>query len=192
MPITFAWELQGSTPTSIVIADDDVLRFAGATFADPIVVGEYNDSTHVKDGDDGSDKSSGNTPNNVKFISQSGGTGGDSQADWGDGTEDLDQITNAEATLKITITNDTNVTVTDAVFYSYNGVTPATAPVGMDVRAAEVGDANWTQAEGSASPLELTDSSTPATSHDFYIALSKSPTGVGIKTSTDRFEAVIQ
>jgi len=31
-----------------------------------------------------------------------------------------------------------------------------------------------------------------ATSHDFYIVLSKSPTAVGVKTSTDRFEGVIQ
>lgn len=189
---TFAWTLQGVSPTTIVIADADVLRFAGATFADPISVGSYNDSTHVKDGNDSTDKSSGNTPNNVKFISQTGGTGGDSQADWGGGTEDLDQITTAEATLKIAITEAFNITVSDAVFYCYNGVTPATAPVGMDVRAAEVGNANFTEAEGSGSALAIADSLTPATTHNFYIALSKSPTAVGLKTSTDRFEAVIQ
>jgi len=191
MALAFAWELQGGTDTVIDIGASDVLRFSGALFADPIPVGEYNGSTHVKTSI-GGDKSSANTPNNNKFISQTGGTGGDSQADWGDGTEDLDQITDAEATLHVNVTNDTNVTVTDAVFFSYNGVTPATAPVGMDVRAAEVGDANFTQAEGSASALAITDSTTPATSHDFYIVLSKSPTAVGVKTSTDRFEGVIQ
>lgn len=186
-----AFYLQGVTPTEIDFSADDVLRFAAATFASAIFVNQYNDTTHVKT-DGGADKSSANTPNNNKYISQAGGTGGDSQADWGDGTEDLDQISEAEATLKISITDVANFVVHDAVFYSYNGVTPATAPVGMNVKAAEVGNANFTDAEGSGSSLALADQLTPATSHDFYIALSKSPTAIGLKTSTDRFEGVLE
>ena len=189
--IAFAWYLQGITPTEIDPDADDVLRFAGALFADPIYVAAWNDSTHVKT-DAGADKSSGNTPNNVKFISQAGGTGGDSQADWGDGTEDLDAITDAEATLHVNISDAANFTITDLVFFSYNGVDVAVAPTGMNVKAAEVGDANFTDAEGSGSPLELADSSTPATSHDFYIAVSKSPTVVGLQESVDRLEGVMQ
>lgn len=189
---TFTWTLQGSTPTVIDNGSGDILRFSGAAFADAIYVGEYNDSTHVKTSG-GADKSSGNTPNNVKFISQTGGTGGDSQADWGDGTEDLDQITEAEATLEINVADASNVTVVDAVFYSYDpGQTTADALAGQDVRAAEVGDANWTEIEGSGNALALDDSSTPAMSHDFYIAVSKSPTAIGIKSDKLRFEAVIQ
>lgn len=187
---TFTRTLQGLTPTTI--DPQDVLQFAGAGgFNTPVFVGQYNDTTHVKDGDDDSNKSSGNTPNNVKFISQTGGTGGDSQADWGDGTEDLDQITTAEATLKINVADASNVTVTDVVFYSYDGVTPADPAADLDVRAAEVGDANWTECEGSANALALGDSLTPAMSHDFYIAVSKSPGAYGLITDKLRFEAVV-
>lgn len=198
MAVTFDIELQGASPTTIVPIDPldplvgDFLRFAGAGFTDPIFVNGWNDSTHVREAN-GTDKSNGNTPNNVKFISQTGGTGGDSQADWGDGTEDLDQITNAEATLKIDVTEGVNITITDAVFYSYDdGGVPVDPPVGMSVKAAEVGDTNFTDAEGSANALLLNDKLTPATTHSFYIALSKSPTAIGLNQCFDRFEVVIQ
>lgn len=191
MAVTFLWELQGSTPTEIDYDADDILRFSGAAFADAVIVGGYNDSTHVKTSI-GGDKSSANTPRNNKFISQAGGTGGDSQADWGGGTEDLDQITTAEAALKITITEGVNVTVTDAIIYSYDGITPATPTSGMTIQMAEVGDTNFAQPAGSGAALALTDSSTPATSHDFFIVISKSPTTVNLKTDTIRFEGVIQ
>lgn len=175
---TFTWTLQGSTPTTIDATD--IIQFAGAAgFDSKITVGQYNDTTHVKSSV-GANDSSGNNPNNVKFISQSGGTGGDSQADWGDGTEDLDQITNGEATLKINFADASSVITEDAILYAYDGSTPATAPTGVDFRAAEVGDTNWTQAEGSGSALTITDD-TASTSHDYYIAVSASPTSVGLK-----------
>lgn len=191
MAVTFAWALQGVTPTTI--DSDDILQFAGVNgFNDPVFVGQYNDTTHVKSSV-GADDSSANTPNNNKFISQAGGTGGDSQADWGDGTEDLDQITTAEASLKITVSEAVNITVTDILFYTYEqgGATTDPAP-DIDVKAAEVGDANFTSPEGSAAALALADSSTPATSHNFYIVISQSPEAVGLKPATMRFEAVVQ
>lgn len=183
---TFAWQLQGGSPTTI--DSQDVLQFAGGTFDSPIPVNTYNESTHVKDGDDDSDKSSSNTPNNNKFVSQSGGTGGDSQADWGDGTEDLDQITNGEAALKVNFSDASSVEVVDAVIYSYDGSTPATPASNVDVRLAEVGDANFTEAEGSGAALALTDQDTPATSHDYYIVASMSPATAGLKTGKLRME----
>lgn len=181
---TFTWELQGTTPTTIEATDK--VQFAGSAFDSAIAVTEWNDSTHVKSSG-GSNDSSGNTPNNVKFISQSGGTGGDSQADWGDGTEDLDAITNAEATLKINFSDASSVATSDAVFYAYDGTTPATAPVNVSIVAAEVGDANWTTIEGSGSALALEDN-TAATSHDYFIAVSASPDTAGLKTGSLRIE----
>ena len=163
------------------------MQFAGSGgFDSKITVGQYNDSTHVKSSG-GANDSSGNTPNNVKFISQTGGTGGDSQADWGDGTEDLDAITNAEATLLINFSHGSSVITEDAIFYAYDGTTPATAPVGITFVAAEVGDANWTAAEGSGSPVTINDDTT-ATSHDYYIACSASPDSVGLKEFALRIE----
>ena len=130
----------------------------------------------------GADDSTGNTPNNVKFVSASGGTGGDSQADWGDGTEDIDAITDAEATLKVSFGHTSSVVTTGAIFYAYDGTTPATAPTDIDVQAFEVGDTNFTEAEGSGSALALDDNTTAET-HDYYIGVSCSPASVGEKTA---------
>jgi len=176
---TFVWLLQGTTPTTIDATD--IIQFAGATFDSAITVDAYNDSTHVESSV-GADDSTGNTPNNVKFISQAGGGAGDSQGDWGDGTEDIDAILQAECTLKVTFSHASAVAVTANTFFAFDGTTPATAPVEIDVRAAELADINFTEAEGSASALTITDSGS-STSHDFYILVSASPTTVGEKTA---------
>jgi hypothetical protein len=77
MMATFTWALQGGTPTTV--GATDIVQLAGsAGFDSKITVGEYNDTTHVKS-NVGANDSSGNTPNNVKFISQTGGTASDSQ-----------------------------------------------------------------------------------------------------------------
>lgn len=181
----FTVSLQGTSPT--VIGATDFLQFANDIFGSRITVGQYNNSTHVESSV-GANDSSGNTPNNVKFISQTGGTGGDSQGDWGDGTEDIDQITDAEATLKINFATDGNVSIEDAIIYAFDGTTPATPPTGVDVRMFEVGDNLFTQAEGNAAALELADQTTPADSHDYFIGLSLSPTQVGQLSGKLRLE----
>ena len=177
---TYIWTLQGVTPTTIDATD--IIQFAGAGgFDTAITVDAYNDTTHVESSV-GADDSSGNTPNNNKFISQAGGTGGDSQADWGDGTEDIDQITDAECTLKINFSHGVAVSITNHILYAYDGTTPATGPTEVDFRAAEQGDTNFTEAEGSGAPVTVGDSGS-ATSHDFYFLISASPTTVGEKTA---------
>jgi hypothetical protein len=181
---TFVWQLQGTAPTTIDATDK--LQFANGIFDGKITVGEYNDSTHVKS-NIGADDSAGNTPNNVKFISQAGGGGGDSQADWGDGTEDLDAILNGECTLKITFSDPSSVITEDAIFYAYDGAVVANPPAGVTFVAAEKGDTNWTGAEGNGGALALTDQVT-ATDHYFYIACSACPDSVGLKSFKVRIE----
>jgi hypothetical protein len=194
---TFKWYLQsvdvyGQDTEVRGDPDDDILQFAGSAFDEPVFVGEYNDTTHVKSSG-GSDLSDGNVPNNNKFVSQAGGTGGDSEVSInGAAAQDLDTVTESEAALRIDVSEVSSVIVTDAVFYSYDGTTPATAASDIDVRAAEVGNANFSQPEGSGSALSLADSDTPSTDHSFYIVISKSPEAVGLKQDKLRFEAVIQ
>lgn len=186
---TFTWELQGSTPTEI--GETDILQFAGAAFDDPVFVNEYNDTTHVKS-DVGADLSSGNTPNNNKFISQAGGVGGDSEVQVNGGaTVNLDTLVDADAALHINITDVSAIELSQGTFFSYNGVNPAVPLSGIDVRAAEIGNANFTQAEGSGSALALQDQAAN-TNHDFYIVISKSPTAVGLKSDKLRIEVVMQ
>lgn len=177
---TFTWYLQGSSDTTIEATD--IVQFAGSGgFDSKVTVGAYNDSTHVSSSG-GAEDSSGNTPNNNKFISQAGGTGGDSQADWGDGTEDIDQILDAECAIKINFSDGASVITESAIFYAYDGSTTTSAPTGVTFVAAESGDTNFTGAEGSGSALSLTDQGA-STSHDFFIIPSVSPDSVGLKDS---------
>lgn len=170
---TYTWSLQGTSPTTIDATD--IVQFAGSGgFDTPITVGEYNDTTHVES-NVGADDSSGNTPNNVKYIAS--GT-----ADWGDGTESLTNMLTTEATLLINFSDASSVTTTSHIFYAYDGSTTTAVPTGVTFQAAEQGDAAWTNAEGSAAALTVTDD-TAATSHDYYIAVSASPESVGEKTA---------
>lgn len=176
---TFTWYLQGTSPTTIEATD--IVQFAGATFDSAITVGAYNDSTHVESSV-GANDSSANTPKNSKFISQTGGTGGDSQVDIGGGTVDLDSISTANSPIKINFSDAASVVTTGAIFYAYDGSTTTVAPTGVTFVAAEQGDANWTAAEGSAAAVTITDD-TAATSHDYYLLASVSPDSVGEKTA---------
>lgn len=176
---TYTWYLQGTSPTTI--GATDLIQFAGAAFDDAITVGQYQDTTHVESSG-GANSSSGNGPKNSKFISQAGGTGGDSQVDIGGGTVDLDTISTANSPLKINFSHGTSVIVVNHTIYAYDGSTTTNGPTEVDFRIAEQGDANWTEAEGSAAALGVTDDTT-ATSHDFFFLISASPTTVGEKTA---------
>ena len=170
---TFIFSLQGTTPT--VIDATDRLQFAGASgFDAKVTVAAYNDTTHVKSSAN-ADDSSGNTPKNNKYIS---GT----TADWGDGVENLNLITDAECALKINFSDAASVAITGAIFYAYDGVTTTDVPTGVTFQAAEQGAANWVNAEGSAAAVTLADSAA-ATSHDYFIAVSASPESVGLKSA---------
>jgi len=170
---TFTFTLQGSSDT--VIGATDRLQFAGAGgFDSKVTVGAYNDSTHVKSSADAND-SNGNSPENNKYVS---GT----TADWGDGVENLNLITEAECALKINFSDAASVEITGAIFYAYDGTTPTAVPTGVTFQAAEQGDAAWTNAEGSAAAVTLADQAA-ATSHDYFIAVSASPESVGLKSA---------
>lgn len=166
--------VQGTTPTTLEATDS--LAFSAGTFDSAILVDEYNAATHVRSSG-GADDSSANTPNNVKYVASTTG-------DWGDGTESMANITDGECTMKVTVSYDSNITVTDFEIYAFDGTTPATAPVGMTVYMAESGE-NWSNVGGSAAALSIADSSTPATSHDFYISVSATPTSVGVKSDNE-------
>lgn len=177
---TFVWTLQGGSPTTIDATD--IVQFAGAGgFDSKVTVGAYNDTTHVSSSV-GANDSSGNTPKNSKFISQTGGTGGDSQVDIGGGTVDLDSVSTANCPIKINFSDAASVSTSSAIFYAYDGSTTTVAPTGVTFVAAEQGDANWTAAEGSAAAVTLADQGA-STSHDFYILASVSPDSVGLKSA---------
>jgi len=175
---TYTWYLQGTSPTTIEATD--IIQFAAATFDSKITVSEYNDSTHVESSI-GANDSDGNSPYNSKFISNDGGTAGDGQVDIGAGTVDIDTVSEANCPLKINFSHASAVSVTDHIIYAYDGTTTTAVPTGVTFYIAEQGNANWTNAEGSAAALAVGDSGS-ATSHDFFFLISASPESVGEKT----------
>lgn len=173
MALTKTVVLQGATPTTVEATD--YLAFHNGTFGQPITVGEFNGGTSVR-ASGGTDDSASNTPKNSKYIAS--GT-----VDIGGGTVALNTISTANCPLKITLTESVNITVTNITMYAYDGTTPANAPTDMEVYLAEQGDSAWVQAHGSGSALTLGDSTTPATTHNFYVLISVKPTSVGVKSA---------
>lgn len=175
---TYAWTLQGTSPTTIEATD--TIQFAGSGgFDSAITVGEYNDTTHVE-GSGGANDSSANSPKNSKYLTSS-------TVDIGAGSVSLSTVADADCPLKINFSHGSAVAITNHILYAYDGAVTTNAPSGVNVQLAEQGDTNWTQAHGSGSALSIADSAS-ATSHDFYILASASPTSVGAKTFTLRDE----
>jgi len=171
---SFTHYLQGATPTEISATDK--LWLAGGAFATKITVDDYNTSTHVKTDAD-ADKSSANTPRNNMFVAA-----GTVSVD-GNTAINVADATTANCTLKITFDGDAgDVETENGKFYAYDGTTPATAPTGMTVQAAEPGNAEWKAVGGSAAALDLGDNSSAAATHDFYLLVSAKPTAVGEKS----------
>lgn len=176
----FTWKLQGTTNTEIT--ETDYLFFCNGTFNSNIVVDEFNESTHVKT-NAGIDKSSGNTPKNNKYISNT-----EIQVDGGS-TVNLNTISNSDAALTINVTDGT-FAIEDALFYTFNGASPSQPSEYIDTYAAEVGDSEWTHAINRTAGLPLNNKTTN-TSHDYYIAISISPQNPGIVNATMRLEGVM-
>lgn len=174
MAFTKTGYIQGGTATEI--GATDTVSFTGGAFGTPIVVGEYNDGTYVRSSG-GTDQSTGNTPHNSKYL-----TGSTVSINGGE-SANLNSVTTANCPLRITLTNDTNITVADIEMFGFDGTTATNAPSGVTLYLAKQGDTNWTQAAGSSALIEYADSSTPATSHNFYGLMSLSPSSVGEKTA---------
>jgi len=190
--------------TDVRIETGEALGFFGPEgYGDPLSIGEYNGRTFVTSTD-------GDTPyeecDNCKKISSSGVVIGQT----GNGIN-LRNLPNYLATINIRFTHPQEVLVQNARLIAFDGNDQAVAPVGLDVYGAEiihtsrlqsdtgVGDTSWLKMEGSGVQLDLVDS--PATSgisplgpasldtrHDWFVALSVTPTTPGDKTFSFRAE----
>ena len=184
MALTQDWKSQGTTATTIDATDS--IAFSDGTFGHPIQVGSYNDGTHVRTSG-GTDKSASNSPHNTKYLTST------TMSLNGGASANLSTLTTANSPLKITVSESVNITVTGVKMYAYDGTTTTNAPSGMNVYLAEQGDTSWKLAHGSGNALSLNDQTTAATTHDFYVAISASPTSVGVKSANKlRLEFVYQ
>ena len=170
-------------------------------FGTSVVVGEYPDSAYITNA---AGAIQGPQAENNKYSSASG-------VDLGVGQILLTQLPNYQTTLNIAFTHTSAVKVQNARLYFYDRTSENNAPSGVTVKAAEIvhpdntqtisgsGDSLW-QVPAGSSYLPLVDSpgisglspngpDTSDTRHDWYVAVSPTPTSAGAK---DKFGVMMK
>lgn len=183
--------------TDVKIDIGEALGFFGSDgFGDPLSLNEFNGRTFVTN-------ISGSIAyeecDNCRRISSSGVIVGQT----GTGIN-IRNLPNYLATVNLRFTHPQAVLVQNAQLIAYDGTNPINAPTGLNVYGAEIihtsrlqteagtGDTTWTQMEGSGQQLNLVNSpgtsgisplgpATTDTRHDWYVALSVTPTIPGDK-----------
>lgn len=188
----------------IKIDTGEALGFFGPNgFGDPLSLNEFNGRTFITNPSGSVALEEGD---NCLKVSTSGliiGQIGDEI--------NLQNLPNYLTTINLRFTHPQEVLVQDVRLIAFDGIDPDNAPSGLDVFGAEIihtsrlqtdtgtGDTLWLQLTGSSQQLDLVDS--PATSgisplgpasldtrHDWYIALSVTPTVPGDKTFSFRID----
>ena len=158
----------------------NTVGFFGASFGFSIRVGEYNTTTFRTNANG---TANGSQLPNIKFANTSGAFVGASLI-----AEELLEIENTLATLNVRLNTDNAIK-----FRAFDRVNINNNPSGVVIFAAEVrkdqasvrgsGDQFWQQIFGSGSVLDLFDQTTENnTQHDWYVALTATPTSIGEKT----------
>jgi hypothetical protein len=165
-------------------------------FGYSISVGSYNGRTFITDS---TGTAQGPEADNCKYLNTSGVIVGQT----GSGINLL-QLPNYLSTLNIRFSHTSAVKIQNAKIYAYDRSNKNNNPSGVNLYAAEIihpstiqnltgsGDSAWINIKGSGTTLSLVDSpgtsglspnggNTADTQHDWYVALSASPTSVGAK-----------
>ena len=174
MAISFEWRGHDGTDWNFVIGATNVFGFYGAGgFGSPIQVGHYNDSFHIKTSlSDDSDACAPPHLKNLKYIS-------DTEVSVNGGASVALTSIAQEDCIRISVLSDTNIQVIATRFYVYDGTNVDNAPANVTFKAFKQGNSNWSQPHGRSNALSLGDSTTPATSHYFYVGMSCSPVATG-------------
>lgn len=180
---TWTIKANGATSGQVTLGATDRLWFnSGTALTDNVTVGSYQDGTHVSDNADAHSASctSGGHISNVKYLTSS------TMSLDGAGSANLNTLTAGDATMEWTFVPDSgSVATSGAKFYAYS-TSDGTPVSGITVQAAEAAvSSSWTSIGTTglaANGLALADNAS-ASSHDFDIAISVSPTSTGAKTT---------
>lgn len=176
--------------------------FYGDGFGNSIAIGSYNAKTFITDS---TGTEQGPEINNCKYFSTSGVTLGSA------GSEiHLLQVPNYLATLNVRFEHTSAVQVQNAKLYAYDRVLKTNNPSGVTVWGAEIihpdtvqgmsgsGDAAWVNVSGSTylsmvsspgtSGLSPSGPTTTDSQHDWFVALTCTPTQVGSREFAAWFE----
>ncbi len=176
---TFTFTAQGTdtATTNQTLAATDRLGFYGANFGDAVTVNNYQDSTHAETSA-AAHLCTTTHINNTKYLS------GTTVSINGGASATLSSTVPAttQCPLKINFSDAASVATSSATFWVDDGTTNTAGPVGVTAQAAEKGNTSWIATAGSGTAVALANQAA-ATSHDFFILLSLSPTSVGTKTA---------
>lgn len=173
------WTVTAQLTTGTQTVDPtDRIWWNGTNFGDNVVVGAYQDSTHISSSGDVHECTT-NHVNNTKWLADSGAS---SVSLNGAAASNITALTTANAGLKFNFSDPASIATSNGKFYAYNGTVDATAMAGVTFKAYEIGNGStWISANGSGAALTLANQAA-ATSHDFFIATSISPSSTGAKT----------
>lgn len=187
---TFTWEVYANTPAWMDVGANTIVFSGSGGLDTPITVGNWQEETHLGNGDPGTDQCGSNHVPNVEYIA-------DTQYDSGGGTETLNDtnLTAIECTMRVKFADASAVETSNGRFYAFDGSTTTNEAVGIEAYAFErgVSATTWTEinddsgnvgGDNSGERLPLTDQSS-GTEHYFYIAVSARPESVGSKTEFD-------
>jgi hypothetical protein len=171
------WTLTAQLTTgTLSVGATDRVWFNGTSFGDNVVVGSYQDSTHISNSSD-VHQCTTNHVHNVKYLTSTtfslDGGGSVSLA--------AGAPTTAQCPLKFNFSDGASVATSAGKFYAYDGSVDANAMAGVTFQAIEQSNTTWVAANGSGAAVNLANQSAN-TSHDFYIACSASPSSTGAKT----------
>lgn len=170
-----SWTLTAQLQTGTLnVGTSDHVWWNGAAFGDNIVIGDYQDSTHVADGSD-NQLDTISPVNNTKYVDAT-------HVSINGGGSSALPIATGSCGLLFNFSDPSSVQTSGAKVYVYDGVEDINAMEDITFYAAEGGQStSWVNANGLNSALVLQDQ-VASTSHNFYIATSLSPQTSGLKS----------
>jgi len=205
MSVTITFKAIKTDGSKINIGSSGMGFYGSGVFGTSVAVGYYQDKTYITNSDGSAE---GPECCNIKYVIGAAASGQISGTNYA-----LTDIPNTYAPLNICFTNTESCQVRNVNLYIYDRVNPANAPSGVQTQIAEIinptgtlavgdnngsGDAAWvllgtadpndphllSQSPGSGGYAAGSgDSTTSDTQHDWFIALSASPTTIGSKTA---------
>lgn len=161
--------------TELALNPTDHIWLNGLTYGTNVITGRYQDSTHVADSSD-VQRDTTSSVNNTKYASQS------TVKINGAAAVSVSTLTSGTVPFKFRFAHTSAVDTAEVKFYAYDGATDATPMQGVNFYAYEAygAETGWTAANGVGSALALREY-TDNTTHDWFVAISASPTSPGAK-----------
>lgn len=188
MAITFDWKGHDGTGWNFTIGTTNVIGFYGSGgYGSPIQVGEYNDATHIrKSTADDSDNCNLPHMTNVKYSA-------DNQVSVSGGAPIALTSVTQEELIRLTVTSDTSISIIATRLYGYDGSNVDNPPANLTFKTFKEADTTWSTPAGRAAAMSAGTSVSAATTHNFYVGMSLSPTSTGASTLfVTRFEVDVQ